>query len=334
MCICTRAVVTWLLTFLKYEVTAAAALRLACRFVLNTLQRFDQRSMGVMSMAEFLKQARAGVDDFKAAAGETVAIKPPPRSGWGRGEDGGGIQERGGAHEVGVQLRGDGRLSATDSDDIVIRWGNLKGVRGRLDVQALYFPIGMDEHRCRSWWNSHKHHLRVGDAVVRTVAHQLKSVGALKPSAPPRLLAAVCRVSHPSCGSPLSLFQAFEPALAVSTLSTSALAEHCGETSASRHRSRQSATAGLLVCRCHCLHVFACSPVQPQWSLVCQDCCHCFVRTVCSGLEPTNNRLVPRNVQPRSLRTARSAPREDSVHGNDTVPACTYGTRAVHQSQQ
>lgn len=27
----------------------------------------------------------------------------------------------------------------------------------------------MDEHRCRAWWKMHKHHLRVGDAVVRYI---------------------------------------------------------------------------------------------------------------------------------------------------------------------
>jgi hypothetical protein len=27
----------------------------------------------------------------------------------------------------------------------------------------------MDEHRCRVWWELHKHHLRVGDAAVRFI---------------------------------------------------------------------------------------------------------------------------------------------------------------------
>jgi hypothetical protein len=41
----------------------------------------------------------------------------------------------------------------------------------------------IDEHQCRVWWNSHKHYLRVGDAVVRTVVKSLKA-NPLKPCAP------------------------------------------------------------------------------------------------------------------------------------------------------
>lgn len=30
----------------------------------------------------------------------------------------------------------------------------------------------LDEHRCRAWWEMHKHHLRVGDAAVRYLKKQ------------------------------------------------------------------------------------------------------------------------------------------------------------------
>lgn len=34
---------------------------------------------------------------------------------------------------------------------------------------GLCAVCSMDEHRCRAWWKMHKHHLRVGDAVVRYI---------------------------------------------------------------------------------------------------------------------------------------------------------------------
>lgn len=51
----------------------------------------------------------------------------------------------------------------------------------------------MDEHRCRAWWVAHKHYLRVGDAVKRNVAAQLKTVRQLKPRAI-RLALCACAV--------------------------------------------------------------------------------------------------------------------------------------------
>jgi hypothetical protein len=50
----------------------------------------------------------------------------------------------------------------------------------------------IDEHRARAWWKAHKHHLRVGDAVVQVLRHRLNNAVRLEPRA---LLSGACAFS-------------------------------------------------------------------------------------------------------------------------------------------
>lgn len=113
--------------------------------MVNSLARFDPAvPMVSMTMAQFLAAARNGRvpghdgDPGLAADGETLPIA-------GRGR--GATAPHGASASpqfLAPDPDGDGGGSSrylTDSDHIVVRFGQLKGVRKVYDTHALYFPL-------------------------------------------------------------------------------------------------------------------------------------------------------------------------------------------------
>jgi hypothetical protein len=81
--------------------------------------------MGVMPMSDFLTRARIGRRAREPAPGETQFLARP---------DNDSVV---GDWNVPSSARGD----RTISNSIIVRWGALRGVKGPLDICALYFPI-------------------------------------------------------------------------------------------------------------------------------------------------------------------------------------------------
>lgn len=108
---------------------------------MNSLVRFDATvPMVAMTMAQFLQAARGGrvpgQDGLAAMAdGETLPIARPGTRGLTRNSP---------ASPRLHYANGSGGESprvVTDSEYIVVRFGQLKGVRKVFDTHALYFPV-------------------------------------------------------------------------------------------------------------------------------------------------------------------------------------------------
>lgn len=111
--------------------------------MLSTLTRFNQATLKVMPMNEFLISARATPAAAAAGGGETLPLGGGVASGDNFAK---GAVARGGKGARPV-TRTATQVARSDSDKIIIRFGHLKGVKGPLDVQALYFPL-----ECASGW--------------------------------------------------------------------------------------------------------------------------------------------------------------------------------------
>jgi hypothetical protein len=95
-----------------------------CRFVINSLQKFEPAQggrWGVLSMSDFLLRARRG--NQLPVRGETAFLAHPNN------------------HDRGLSAPLTTLGGCTVSKEIMVRWGALRGVKGPLNVHAVYFPI-------------------------------------------------------------------------------------------------------------------------------------------------------------------------------------------------